>query len=126
MNRRGFLGAGAKVVVGAAVVSQMSAKSAFAAEGEKVLIESDISFNHGHTLSLDVADVVQMLRRAEAESGEAQIVSIQGQSGHPHDIALTQTDLMTLFLGGELTLESTLVAGHTHNVVVNMKVQSAV
>jgi|GEM_PF-2740427 len=124
MNRRGFLANGAKVAVGAAVVNQFSLEPAHAAAGEQVLIESEIGRNHGHSLQLDTADVVKMLRKAELENDPAQTVSIQGESGHPHAISLNQSSLMTLLLGEVLNLESSVDAGHSHSVAVSMNVQS--
>ena len=124
MNRRGFLANGARVAVGAAVVSQFSLEPAFAASGEQVLIESEIGRNHGHGLNLDTADVVKMLRKAELENDPEQTVSIQGESGHPHVISLNQSSLMMLLLGEVLNLESSVDAGHSHSVLVSMNVQA--
>lgn len=124
MNRRGFLRNGAKVAVGAAVVSQLKVKSAFAAAGEQVNVTSEIGRNHGHSLDLDVADVVKLVRKTETSDGVAEVLSIQGASGHPHSISLTQTDLMSLLVGEDLMLSSSVDAGHAHSVLVRMTVEA--
>jgi len=124
MNRRGFLTNGAKVAVGATVVSQFKVESALAASGEQILVESEIGRNHGHSLDLDAADVIKMLRAVEVSDNQIQTVSIQGASGHPHAITLNQDALMGLLLGEQLNLESSVDAGHSHSVLVSMSVES--
>lgn len=125
MNRRNFFKTSSKVAIGAAVASQMKLQTAFAAEGEQILIESEIERNHGHSFSLDAADVIRLLRKNHEEGTESkeEVVSIQGVSGHPHDVVLNESHLMSLLLGEELSLESTSVAGHTHTVLIKMTIE---
>jgi hypothetical protein len=122
MNRRNFFKTSSQVAVGAVVASKFNIQNAFAAEGEAVLIESEISRNHGHILKLDVADVIKLLRKNQSSNDVLgiEVISIQGESGHPHDISLSVEHLMGLLLGEELSLESSLVAGHAHTVLITM------
>jgi len=78
-----------------------------------------ISRNHGHdftTLSID--ELIKLARKIDA-SGSATL-SIQGRSRHPHNIEMDSGSIMDLILGKEVKIESTLDAGHTHLVTLNL------
>ena len=68
-----------------------------------------ISNNHGHALLIPFADV---------EAGEDRTYSIQGQSGHDHQITLTAADFDALVAGDDVLLTSTDGASHTHDVTL--------
>ena len=44
--------------------------------------------------------------------------SIQGSSGHAHEITLTAADFEALAVDGEVTVTSTSDGSHTHDVTV--------
>ncbi len=71
---------------------------------------SAIAGNHGHVLTIPQTDV---------DSAADKTYGIMGSSGHDHDVALTAADFMALSGGGEVTIESTDGAGHTHMVTVS-------
>jgi hypothetical protein len=48
--------------------------------------------------------------------------SIQGSSGHPHAVSLTAAHFAQLAAGKAITVTSTNVAGHTHDVTVSCTV----
>lgn len=90
-------------------------------EGGEDVLESDlvtckppvISANHGHALVVPPADVT---------AAKPKTYSIQGSSGHPHDVTLTAAHFAQLATGKAITVTSTNVAGHTHDVTVSCTV----
>lgn len=68
-----------------------------------------ISQNHGHTL---------MISKADIEAGMSKTYSIQGSSNHDHQITLTADDFAMIAAGAEITLTSTNVDQHTHEVTL--------
>ena len=70
---------------------------------------SSISANHGHALAIPAADVAR---------GEPKTYSIKGTASHPHDIALTAEHFAALKAGRTITVTSTSVGSHTHDVTV--------
>lgn len=118
MNRRGFfntLGA----VGAAAAVTQLPFVS-HAKEGEVVNIEGVIGANHGHSVDVDIADVISMLRETKKVCHVQ--LDIKGASGHPHILELTHQNLIDLVAVGSLAVESSVVAGHAHSVEINLGV----
>lgn len=70
-------------------------------------ILNQINRNHGHALTLTYEEVIK---------GEPKTYSIQGSSGHPHELALTEEHFEALRKVETIEVESSLVAGHTHIV----------
>ena len=73
-----------------------------------------ISANHGHTLSIPVADL---------DATTDKVYSIAGTAGHDHTITLTATQLATLKAGGTVTVTSSVTnaptfGSHSHAVTV--------
>ena len=71
--------------------------------------QSSISANHGHSLTVSVADV---------QAGAARTYSIQGTSSHDHMVTLTAADFTSLQGNNSITVSSTADDGHTHSVTV--------
>ncbi len=116
MNRRHFLG-----IAGASALAASLPLTVNAADGDQqVFIDAGISSNHGHALSLTIAQVVEMF--AETTEGKTKVLDIQGQSGHPHSIELSQEDLITLLVDRELDVQSTVDAGHAHGVSLVLEI----
>lgn len=72
--------------------------------------DSNITNNHGHSLTVPRADVT-----AAAEK----TYSIKGTAGHDHKITLSATDFGTLGNNKTVTKTSTSGGGHTHDVTVS-------
>ncbi len=70
---------------------------------------SSIGSNHGHTLTVSVADV---------QSGAEKTYSIQGSSSHDHSVTLTAANFNSLQNNNSITVSSTNDDGHTHSVTV--------
>ena len=110
MNRRKFFQATGTTAI--ALSLPMSVK---AAEGDqKVMIEELISANHGHAVGLSMAQIVELF--AMTNDGAIQEISIQGQSGHPHTLGISQDMLVALLADREIVV----VAGHAHKVVISV------
>ncbi len=69
-----------------------------------------IGSNHGHTLSVSKADV---------ESGVEKTYSIQGDSGHNHDVTVSEANFTSLMNNQSITTTSTNDSGHTHSVTIS-------
>ncbi len=72
--------------------------------------QSSIGTNHGHTLQVSVADI---------QNGTEKQYSIQGSSGHNHDITVTAANFSTLKNNQQIQVTSTSGDGHTHVVTVS-------
>ncbi len=72
-------------------------------------VEGTIGNNHGHALTLPLADIM---------AGGMQSYDIQGDSPHPHDVTLSADDFASLQAGDTVEVESTDGGGHTHMVTV--------
>ncbi|MEW5742665.1 MAG: hypothetical protein AB1938_27355, partial [Myxococcota bacterium] len=70
---------------------------------------TNISSNHGHALMVPAADF---------QATGDRTYNIQGTSGHPHTITLTEAQRATILGGGTVTVTSSQDAGHTHSVTV--------
>lgn len=70
---------------------------------------SVIAANHGHAAAVPGADVA---------AGVEKMYNIQGASGHPHTITITAAMFTMLKAGTPVTVTSSNVAGHTHDVTV--------
>jgi hypothetical protein len=68
---------------------------------------SAIAGNHGHSLSIPVADL---------DSPTDKTYSIQGSAGHDHQITLTVAQLQALKTHQQVMVTSTTVSAHNHVV----------
>lgn len=125
MNRRVLL-----QTMGAAGAALLIPKMVFAEEPPAppqpeppagIRINSEIERNHGHAFVLSPEDALRLLRQTK-QSGAPVAISIQGASGHSHDVELAFEDLLALFTDGQIGEASTLGAGHAHNVTIRMEV----
>ncbi|NKI27547.1 hypothetical protein HCG49_13335 [Arenibacter sp. 6A1] len=71
---------------------------------------SSIGTNHGHSLTVSKTDV---------ESGAQKTYSIQGSSGHDHQVTVTAANFSTLKNNNSISVNSTSGDGHTHSVTVS-------
>lgn len=71
---------------------------------------SNIGSNHGHTLTVSKADV---------EAGVAKTYSIQGSSGHNHNVTLSEGNFTSLMANNSISVSSTNDSGHAHSVTVS-------
>ncbi len=72
--------------------------------------EINISANHGHSLNVSQADV---------QAGVEKVYSIQGSSGHNHEVTLTVANFDALKSNNAITVGSSTEDGHTHSVRVS-------
>lgn len=68
-----------------------------------------IASNHGHSLAVPVADV---------QAGVEKTYTIQGNSGHDHNVTVTAANFINLSNGQAFEITSTAGGGHTHIVTV--------
>lgn len=68
-----------------------------------------IQGNHGHTLTVSIADV---------NAGLDKTYDITGSSGHPHMVTITAADFTMIKAGTTRMVVSTSGGGHTHPVNV--------
>lgn len=97
-----------------------AAKTAFAQEAPicpprppqlvKVAI-SEISKNHGHDF---------MIKFTELIKAGGQTLDIQGDSGHPHSIVISNDQIIALMKGEDVVIVSSKDAGHTHQVKLTL------
>jgi hypothetical protein len=69
-----------------------------------------ISGNHGHTLTIDEADL---------NSTTDKTYSIMGSAGHDHTVTFTSSQLGMLKSGQPVTVTSTTTSGHSHAVTAS-------
>ena len=117
MERREFLGAAGVAAAATATLIRPTSAKAQAVEST-YQVEETISANHGHALGLSRTQVIDRLRDTVSQ-GEVQL-SIQGASGHNHDVTVGYFQLLTLVTTGELTLQASIGAGHSHSVDVTL------
>ena len=65
--------------------------------------------NHGHVLTVSQADV---------DAGADKTYSIQGTSPHTHEVSLTAAQFAALKSGKSVSVQSTTVAAHEHNITI--------
>ncbi len=118
MNRRSFISTNAKMGLGLVAATNLHGSRALAQGQSEINISSEIGRNHGHALELNMAAVILLMREAN-EVGFAQI-DITGRSRHQHTVDFNLEELNTLLLEGEIKTLSSLDAGHTHTVKVNL------
>lgn len=71
---------------------------------------SNITNNHGHSLTIQKSDL---------NSTTDMTYSIMGSAGHNHAITLTPGHLATLKAGSTVTVTSTTASSHSHDVTVS-------
>lgn len=71
---------------------------------------SAIASNHGHSVTIPVADL---------DSTSDKTYSIQGAASHDHQITLTVAQLQALKAGKEVTVTSTTTFSHEHGVTTS-------
>jgi hypothetical protein len=69
-----------------------------------------ISANHGHAVTLPLADVM---------AGAGADYDIQGTADHPHTLSLSDEHLAMLQQGMQVTVASSTDAGHNHQVTLD-------
>src|SRR5689334_8097884 len=72
-------------------------------------IDTAITSNHGHALTIAAADL---------DSAQNKTYSIKGTSDHDHSVTLTTQDFADLKGGKKVIKESTSGAGHTHPIQI--------
>lgn len=70
-------------------------------------VAREITANHGHQLSIPVADL---------DSTVAMTYSIQGTADHAHQVSFSPAQLAQLKAGVAVTVASTVAFGHSHAV----------
>jgi|GEM_PF-704257 len=71
---------------------------------------TNIGGNHGHSLTVSVADV---------EAGNEKTYNIEGSAGHSHEVTVTAANFSTLANNQQVIVSSTNDNGHTHNVTIS-------
>lgn len=71
--------------------------------------KTTIGSNHGHSLVVSINDI---------NAGTEKIYSIQGTSGHNHEVTLTSDNFQSLKDNNSITVSSTNDDGHIHSVTV--------
>ncbi len=71
---------------------------------------SSISANHGHTA---------VIKSAELQAGGGLTLNIRGNANHPHSLALSADEVVSIRNGGRVSKESSNDEGHTHTVTFN-------
>ena len=73
-------------------------------------VASNISGNHGHTLTVSKADI---------EAGADKTYSIRGSANHDHEITISATDFANLKNNMQVGENSTTVQSHSHTVTIS-------
>lgn len=71
---------------------------------------SSIGANHGHSLTVSVADV---------NAGTEKTYSIAGTAGHSHEVTVSAANFNSLSNNQQVILSSTNENGHTHSVTIS-------
>jgi len=69
-----------------------------------------IAGNHGHVLTVSVADI---------NAGVDKTYNIEGTAGHPHEVTVTAANFNSLKTNTQISIVSTTGNSHTHNVTVS-------
>ncbi len=75
------------------------------------VVESEISKNHGHDFLIELSDLVK---------AGGQVLDIQGDSGHPHTIIVSNDQIIALMKGENVVIISSKDASHTHQVTLTL------
>lgn len=68
-----------------------------------------IGSNHGHTMTVT---------KAEVTAATAKSYDIAGAAGHSHTVMVSAANFASLAVGGSVTITSSSINGHSHDVVV--------
>jgi len=71
---------------------------------------SNITGNHGHSLTVSKSDV---------SAGTEKTYSIAGSAGHNHNVTVTMANFATLKNNLQITVNSTTGNGHNHSVTIS-------
>lgn len=123
MNRRIFLQKGATLTAAGAISPLALRADTGSLDTHQPAINHFISANHGHELKLDLTTALRLLQMTHAE-GISIDLNIQGQSRHPHTLSLHADLLLEIFLNGEIEIESSFDAGHTHRVQIQLELDA--
>lgn len=122
MNRRDLLKASGIATVGLMMafpkkaLAQATNQSLTDEPNPDLQLTGEISRNHGHAFkTLTLTQVVLLLQQVHREAQPA-VISIQGTSGHPHSVALSQEVLVQILSEGQAELVSSIDANHSHAV----------
>ncbi|MFS4455571.1 hypothetical protein [Maribacter sp. 2304DJ31-5] len=123
MNRKTFIKkAAGTLLIGIPAISLLGCSNDDSANGDPTIDPEQrdcaenganataISNNHGHTLTVSKEDI---------EAGVEKTYSIQGGSGHNHDITLTAENFTTLKSAKTIQVESSRGNSHRHDVTVS-------
>lgn len=114
MNRRELLKTTGIAALGILSLPALAKAQNRIEDDSELMVAVSISFNHGHELKLNSDDLVKILNQAQNEGPVS--LDIQGKSGHPHTIELNETLLMDLISGKAIEVQSSVDAGHSHKV----------
>jgi len=95
-------------VVGGATSLACSKKSASAGD---IMVTSSVNAGHSHDVTIKGADI-------ESPPTADNTIDTSYSGGHRHTITLTQQDYESIKNGGEVTVTSSSVGGHTHTFVI--------
>ena len=95
-------------VVGGATSLACSKKSASAGD---ITVTSSVNAGHSHDVTIKGADI-------ESPPTADNTIDTSYSGGHRHTITLTQQDYESIKNGGEVTVTSSSVGGHTHTFVI--------
>ena len=95
-------------VVGGATSLACSKKSASAGD---ITVTSSVNAGHSHDVTIKGADI-------ESPPAADNTIDTSYSGGHRHTITLTQQDYESIKNGGEVTVTSSSVGGHTHTFVI--------
>ncbi|MCA9536491.1 MAG: hypothetical protein KC593_22565 [Myxococcales bacterium] len=77
--------------------------------GADTTLVTTISANHGHVLTVPLADL---------RAGVEKSYGIAGTAGHNHTVTLSAADFALISTEGTLTKSTTVASGHSHTVTV--------
>lgn len=115
MKRRDFVRVlGGAVVTGAAISTVACGGDDGGGGGADAMVSANcgtqISANHGHTMTVAQVDV---------DAGVEKSYDISGSSGHSHTVVVTAANMTTLQGGQSVTITSSTDVGHSHMVTVS-------
>lgn len=121
MNRRDLIKkTGLNVAIGAVALKAIPSFAQSASCSSSLVFSSEIGRNHGHAVASIKEDEL-ILKAREVDGDQTVSIDIQGSSRHPHAIALTKENIVSLLLDGEIELTSTVDAGHSHSVTLTLE-----
>jgi hypothetical protein len=124
MNRRNFIKKPAAIGILLGLTQGLLPKILLAddAVATAPVIDLAIANNHGHELSLELNQLLILLKQSK-DSGP-QILSIKGKSRHDHQIQLSFDELLQILLQEIVEIQSTTDAGHAHALSIKLNLIS--